>query len=244
MNSHLISVVTVSFNAVETIEKTILSVINQNYTNIEYIIIDGGSTDGTVDIIKKYENKISYWISEPDKGIYDAMNKGISQATGEWINFMNSGDEFYTENVLTEVFSESFSEEIKVIYGKTALVFPKKTLISRPLSIGHIEKGMPFCHQSTFVRTNLYKENPYNLTYKICADYNFFYSVYKKGYTFYYKKILISKFLYGGLSSSSSIDLIVEERHISGKKYNLYFFKKLLKELLLGKLYRTYRKLL
>ena len=98
MNNPLISVVTVSYNAVTTIEKTILSVINQNYSNIEYIVIDGGSIDGTVDIIKKYADKITYWVSEPDKGIYDAMNKGIIVATGEWINFMNTGDTFYNEN--------------------------------------------------------------------------------------------------------------------------------------------------
>lgn len=82
-NNPLISVVTVSYNAVLTIEQTILSVINQTYPHIEYIIIDGGSTDGTVDIIKKYANRIAYWVSEPDKGIYDAMNKGIRTAKGE-----------------------------------------------------------------------------------------------------------------------------------------------------------------
>ena len=83
----LISVVTVSYNAVSTIEQTILSVINQTYPNVEYIIIDGGSTDGTVDIIKKYADKIAYWVSEPDKGIYDAMNKGGLKTTGDFIQF-------------------------------------------------------------------------------------------------------------------------------------------------------------
>ena len=88
----LISVVTVSYNAVSTIEQTILSVINQTYPHIEYIIIDGGSTDGTVDVIKKYADKITYWVSEPDKGIYDAMNKGLRRVRGDWCVFMNSGD--------------------------------------------------------------------------------------------------------------------------------------------------------
>ena len=96
MNNPKITVVTVCYNAVKDIEKTILSVVNQTYDNIEYIVVDGGSKDGTVNIIQKYEDRITKWISEPDKGIYDAMNKGILMATGDWINFMNAGDYFYT----------------------------------------------------------------------------------------------------------------------------------------------------
>jgi glycosyltransferase involved in cell wall biosynthesis len=87
-----ISVITICYNAVDLIEKTILSVLHQSYDNIEYIIIDGNSTDGTVDIIQKYANQLAYWISEPDGGIFDAMNKGLDHATGEWVNFMNAGD--------------------------------------------------------------------------------------------------------------------------------------------------------
>ena len=91
-NIPLITIITVSYNAVKTIEDTIVSVLGQTYNNIEYIIIDGGSTDGTLDIIKKYQDKITYWVSEPDKGIYDAMNKGIAKANGELIGIINSDD--------------------------------------------------------------------------------------------------------------------------------------------------------
>ena len=100
----LVSIVTVVFNGEKYLEQTIQSVINQTYDNVEYIIIDGGSTDGTVDIIKNYEDRIDYWISEKDKGIYDAMNKGINLASGEWINFMNAGDIFYDEKVLNTIY--------------------------------------------------------------------------------------------------------------------------------------------
>ena len=108
MNNPKISVVTVCYNAVDLIEETILSVINQTYRNVEYIIIDGASTDGTVDIINKYRDKIAYFVSEPDKGIYDAMNKGIKVATGEWLNFMNAGDVFSSNTIVSEVVSSGF----------------------------------------------------------------------------------------------------------------------------------------
>ena len=99
IKENLISVITVCYNAENNLERTILSVLNQTYSNIEYIIIDGGSTDGTIDLIKKYADKITYWQSETDKGIYDAMNKGIQKATGEWINFMNAGDLFSSTTI-------------------------------------------------------------------------------------------------------------------------------------------------
>ena len=98
-----ITIVTVCFNAEEILEQTMLSVLNQTYSDIEYLLIDGGSKDGTLDIIKKYSDRVR-WISEPDKGIYDAMNKAIKMASGEWINFMNAGDFFASTDVLEKVF--------------------------------------------------------------------------------------------------------------------------------------------
>ncbi len=113
----LMSIITVVFNGEKFLEQTIQSVINQTYKNIEYIIIDGGSTDGTLDIIKKYKDKIDYWASEKDEGIYDAMNKGIKVAKGKYLAFINA-DDWYEDNALNHVFSAySQNQNIDFFYG-------------------------------------------------------------------------------------------------------------------------------
>ena len=117
----LITVVTVVFNGEATLEQTIQSVVNQTYDNVEYIIVDGGSKDRTLDIIKKYEDRIDYWQSEPDKGIYDAMNKGIELANGDWINFMNSGDSFYNECVIKNIYYGPYKMVIMGPINKTLI---------------------------------------------------------------------------------------------------------------------------
>lgn len=179
INKHpLISVITVAFNAASTIEQTILSVINQTYSNIEYIIIDGGSADGTVDIIKKYEDKIAYWISEPDKGIYDAMNKGIDIATGEWINFMNCGDAFYDYDILANIFSNKISESIHVIYGNIKLKHFNDSKIQKAFPINTISYRLPFCHQACFVKSKVALQFKFDLKYKIAGDYNCIYHIF------------------------------------------------------------------
>ena len=119
MEVNRVTIITISYNAVLGIERTINSVITQTYSNLQYIIIDGGSTDGTVDIIKKYADKIDYWVSEPDSGIYYAMNKGIAIADGDWINFMNAGDYFVDRNVIEQIFQHNIECTDNVIYGNT-----------------------------------------------------------------------------------------------------------------------------
>ena len=120
----LISVITVSYNAVTTIEQTILSVINQTYSNIEYIIIDGGSTDGTVDIIRKYADRIAYWVSEPDKGIYDAMNKGTKKANGEYIAFLNSDDWYELDAVsIIAQFADGKNDLYQVLLSYIRMIY-------------------------------------------------------------------------------------------------------------------------
>ena len=113
----LISIISVVYNDRKKLEETILSILSQTYDNLEFIIIDGSSTDGTIDIIKKYEDKIDYWISEKDSGIFDAMNKGILAAKGDYINFMNAGDFFIRKNLVNEVVNILSREEIDFLYG-------------------------------------------------------------------------------------------------------------------------------
>lgn len=187
-----VSVITVCYNAIIGIDKTIKSVIGQTYPEIEYIVIDGGSTDGTLDVINKYREKISYFVSEPDGGIYDAMNKGIRAATGEWINFMNAGDTFSSDTVLEEVFGDDLKKEIGVIYGDAYLKDSKGCVSVHPaMPLSFLKRAMPFCHQSSFVRKKTINE--FNKQYKICADYFFFYSLYYDNpNSFCYKSIPIS----------------------------------------------------
>ena len=153
-----VSIITVVYNGIEFLEETIKSVIAQTYPNIEYIIVDGGSKDGTLDIIKKYEAHISKWISEPDKGIYDAMNKGIDLATGDWQNFLNAGDSFVDNNVLEKIFTTNL-ENITLVYGDIIAIREN----GQKLNVNAIElkddnsikKGMKVCHQAIFYNKNI-----------------------------------------------------------------------------------------
>lgn len=208
-NNLKISVVTVCYNAVDTIEKTILSVLNQSYTNIEYIIIDGGSTDGTVDVIKKYADRLAYWISEPDRGIYDAMNKGIDIVTGEYINFMNSGDEFYDSNVISLLFNKPNNAD--VIYGDTYIILPNYKFRNKNRPLSEFNRTLPFGHQSTFAKSSLMKKFKFDTSFKSAADYYFLYNLYKDGFKFKYVPLLVSKFDgYNGFSAKN-IKLVRKE---------------------------------
>jgi glycosyltransferase involved in cell wall biosynthesis len=178
-NNPLISVITVVYNGAKTLEQTILSVINQTYQNIEYIIIDGGSTDGTLDIITNYELQIKNgefpnvsfrYVSEPDSGIYDAMNKGIDMATGGWINFMNAGDWFYDAHVIKNIYS--LPVEGDIIYGATELRFDWGNYIQKTLKKTH-PWNKRIGHQSVFCKSSLLKKMKFNTNYTICADYEF-----------------------------------------------------------------------
>ena len=197
-----ITVVTICFNSVNIIERTILSVLNQKYTNIEYIIIDGGSIDGTNDIISKYNNKIDVFISEPDKGIFHAMNKGLLYSSGEWVIFMNAGDEFYNENVVVDISEISFDQQTAVVYGKTyvdgKVEDPSELIV---LKFG----GIMACHQSIFYnRNNCGEELIYRTEFNFCGDIELTRRLYLKQYKFESVDFVVSKYLGGGHSTRIS----------------------------------------
>ena len=157
MNKLKISVITVCYNAVEIIEKTIQSVINQTYQDVEYIIIDGASNDGTMDVINKYIDGISIIVSEHDKGIFDAMNKGIDLCTGSFCLFMNCGDYFYSKDSLKEAVVQ-FDLSSDVIYGNTEYRFDYGKEVLAPQALERVLTGAFCCHQSAFFRIDIIKK--------------------------------------------------------------------------------------
>ena len=220
MNTPTITIITVSYQSEKEIEKTILSVINQTYPHIEYIIIDGGSTDTTVDIIKKYANHISYWNSEPDKGIYDAMNKGIKKASGNWINFMNCGDTFYDNHVLENIFLNK-DKNADIIYGDTNLIYTFGHYLLKGKEISP-QNYMPFCHQASFSNTQLMKKYGFDINYKICADKKFFYTAYNNHARFEYVDIVITNYeAEAGISANNLPKATYEMGLIEGKTHKL-----------------------
>lgn len=171
-----ITIVTVTYNCVNDIEATIQSVLSQDYPNLEYIIVDGASTDGTVDIIRQYDGEISRWISEPDNGLYDAMNKGIRMATGQWINFMNAGDSFCDNQVISNLF-DSLPHGKKVVYGNTQILNRDGSISFHPTSTIErlkwtINRYQPYTHQAVFYNIECKEDCKYNLNYSIVADYD------------------------------------------------------------------------
>lgn len=206
----LITVVTVVYNAESTLEQTILSVINQTYDNVEYILVDGASTDGTLDIIKKYEDKIDYWISEPDKGIYDAMNKGIDLASGDFLVFLGADDLLFDAYVFQNIsnrmvnreavyYGNVFFREKQVIYGFS---FNKLKLCCRNI-----------CHQSIFYPKRIYKKLNYNLRFKIYADWEYNIRVWNQC-QFIYLAVVVTNFYDCGSSGQGDFEFCRKKKDL------------------------------
>lgn len=229
----LITVVTVCLNSEKLLEQTMKSVIEQTYDNIEYIIIDGGSTDGTLGIIKKYEEYIDKWISEPDEGIYDAMNKGVDMANGELINFLNSGDTYFDKETIKKIVNFYKEKNSDIVFGDTQIVSPSGEVITH--ITGKIDppdhRLIKISHQSAFISTSLHKKNKYDTNHKICADYNLFTSLLLQKYKFNHINQTISKYLDNGYSFSPHKmieDIKIHQKYFGVNKlfYDLLAFTK------------------
>lgn len=222
-----ISIITVCFNAKDTIEETFLSVINQTYKNVELVVIDGGSTDGTTEVIEKYGEKISYFVSEPDNGIYDAMNKGIKAASGDFIIFLNANDTFFNEKVLEKV-AEALNKnpEAKLLYGDAEYVTEDKKS-SQIVTNEKITNDFSLifnniCHQSIFYNKSLFETfGLYTDEFKIYADWDFnIKCLVQNKIKAIYLPTAICKFQLGGACSTQSVKkLCKKEKKALIKKY-------------------------
>lgn len=220
-----ITVITVCFNAEKTIERTFESVLSQRDHQFEYIVVDGKSNDTTVEIIKKWKNKfeklgIDYkWISEEDKGLYDAMNKGVLMASGSWIVYLNADDEFATENTIPFA-KEKLDSKTDILYGDTIFISKNGAENYRSaMQIDTIKKHLPFIPQSAFVKKEVQKEFLFNLNYKIAADYDSFLRMYLSNKRFKQVKFCFSKFYEGGISNLNEWETYKEDiniKHVNG----------------------------
>ena len=211
-----ITIVTVVYNDAYTIEKTILSVRVQKFTNYEFIVIDGGSVDGTIDIVNYYSDKIDIIITEPDRGLYDAMNKGLNLATGKWIYFLNSGDYLLDRDTLQNV-SALLEDSFDVVHFNCKVTNNDGQEVNTrryPKNIQEITRWPCIQHQSVFVRSSIVQGSyGFNLDYKILADYDLFLRLYINGKKFFfYKDIYISNYNSQGISAQkNSIDTLIKE---------------------------------
>jgi glycosyltransferase involved in cell wall biosynthesis len=221
-----VSIVTVVYNGEKYIEKTLNSIFSQSYKNYELIIIDGGSKDNTLNIINKYKSNVNYFISEPDQGIYDAMNKSLQYCNGDWVIFMNVGDYFFSNKTLQNIFENQSLSNISVIYGNHYVISNNKIFTKTPRSLNEIWKGMSIQHQSILIKTSILKKLKFDLKYKFAADYNLISNLYYSNYKFHYFDFPISTVTANGYSEQNSILTYLEFKEIS-LKYNKSFLHKL-----------------
>ncbi|KQR72065.1 glycosyltransferase family 2 protein [Pedobacter sp. Leaf176] len=219
-----LTVITIVYNNVRDIERTIKSVLNQTHKNTEYIIIDGKSTDGTLEIIEKYKANISKIVSEPDKGIYDAMNKGLAVATGDYVLFMNSGDEIYDEHTVEDVFASAPGADI--YYGETEMYNDNWESLGRrrheaPENFDwkSFRFGMNVSHQAIYIKRSI--TVPYDLKYKYSSDIDWIIKAAKKSSNIVNVHRYVAKYLVGGMSKKKHRESLKERFQIFSKYYGL-----------------------
>lgn len=221
------SIITVTYNAGKVLEDTIQSVVFQTYRNVEYIIVDGGSTDNTLDVVHKYQERISKVISEPDKGLYDAMNKGIRMATGDYLCFLNAGDELHENETLQKIVYTLKGKELPdVIYGETAIVdeeghFLHMRRLSTPehLHWKSFKEGMLVCHQAFLTRRELALANPYDLRYRFSADFDWCIRIMKQSKNLHNTHLTLIDYLNEGMTTQNHKASLKERFRIMTKHY-------------------------
>ncbi len=221
-----ISIITVVLNAQNTIEETIKSVLNQTSNNIEYIIIDGKSTDNTLAIIKKYYLQIDTIVSENDSGIYDGMNKAVQMAKGEWIFFLNADDRLYDNEVINKVFHVIIKNKTAdIIYGDILKYYrnSKTKKIGENLNITNLRKAIAPPHQGMFVKKDLLTVFPFDISYRSSSDFNFFCQAIINKTKAHRINEIISHFSDGGMSSNKSISY-KETSEIIRKHFGVYYY--------------------
>ena len=221
------SIITVTYNAGKVLEDTIQSVVFQTYRNVEYIIVDGGSKDNTLEIAEKYRNRISKVISEPDKGLYDAMNKGIRLATGDYLFFLNAGDELHENETLQKLVHTLKGKELPdVIYGETAIVdeeghFLHMRRLSAPdtLTWKSFKQGMLVCHQAFIARRELAINDLYDLRYRFSADFDWCIRIMKKAKCLHNTRLTLIDYLKEGMTTRNHKASLKERFRIMAKHY-------------------------
>jgi len=222
LNTPKVTIITVVYNAVATIEDTILSVINQTYSNIEYIIVDGGSTDGTLKVINMYLERITRFISEPDKGIADGFNKGIAMATGDWIGMINADDWYALDAVEIMMNNGSAIDDVRcgniMLIGKNGFEREKKS------KVGWLNFGMYIMHPTCFIRKEVYqKTGKYDISLKIAMDFDMFLRIKYNGFEIAYIDKTIAFMRMDGVSNDTvkmhHEELAVMRRHLKGLNY-------------------------
>ncbi len=220
-------IITVTYNASQWIEQTIRSIGEQTYSGIRHIIIDGGSTDGTVEIIKKYEAQLYYWISEPDNGLYDAMNKGLKAASGDYVWFINAGDRLHATDTVEKLVAGLPGNLPDVIYGETCIIDDqghslglRRLCAPEKLTWKSFRMGMLVCHQSFVVKTDLAPE--YAPALRLVADYDWCIRCLKKATLIHNTRLVLSDFLEAGMSTAQRKKSLKERYRVMCKYYGTF----------------------
>ncbi len=237
-NKPLISIVTVVYNGEKYLEQTIKSVIEQTYNNVEYIIIDGSSTDNTLDIIKQYDEYIDYWVSEFDSGIYDAMNKGISLCTGDYIAFLNA-DDWYNGDAIESIVFSITQNDIAFIFANVDIFNTNDEFrLTYREKFSRYQLVMPFGHPTLFVQRDILLSLPFDQKYPTAADYDFICKIIKQKLPFFYLDKSIVNFREGGISTSSNTEkeLVLLRYHHFGILTAIHFYLITTKQPVISKL--------